>query len=176
MAANVPIGGILAPSDRAMPVLRTPAQSPFSIAICTGSAPDTRRVRLLSAAQATHAPIIASIPHGGPIAGRPAQESVTAPAVINANPKAMRRSKFSLKTNHASNAVKTASKFRSRDAAEAVTWANPLMSKRGATTPPHRIAPVSHGASTPLRAGSACVLNLRWRSALQTARPRPDAK
>src|SRR5258708_6926073 len=88
-------------------------------AICTGSPPETFRVRLLSIAHARHAPAIAIAPHGAPDVGRPAHDSTIPPAVINAIPAAIRLSKFSLNTNQASTAVSTPSKFSSSDALEA---------------------------------------------------------
>src|SRR6185369_14703722 len=127
------------------PALTPPATSPLSIAICTGSTPETFRVRLLSIAQARHAPTIAIAPHGAPAAGRPVHDSSTPPAVINAIPAAIRLSKFSLNTNQASTAVSTPSRFSSSDALDAEVFTSPAISNPGPATPPAAIAPASHG-------------------------------
>src|SRR5437660_12880141 len=102
VASRVPQPGSLAPIISPIPALTLPATNPLSIAICTGSPPETFRVRLLSVAQARHAPKIAIAPHGAPAVGRPVHDSTTPPAVINAIPAAIRLSKFSLHTNQAS--------------------------------------------------------------------------
>ena len=51
----------------------------------------------------------------------------------------IRQSKFSLKTNQASSALNTPSRFKSSDAEEAGVTFRPNISKTGAITPPARI-------------------------------------
>src|SRR5215467_12311671 len=87
--------GPLDPRARAMATFTVPATEPLSIAICTGSAWEILRVRLLSMAQARHAPAMASGPKNPPAVGAPPVLSVSPPATIAAIPRAMRRSKFS---------------------------------------------------------------------------------
>jgi hypothetical protein len=71
----------------------------------------------------------------------------TPPAVISAMPHAIRASKFSLKTNHASNAVNTPSRFRRSEALDAGVCTKPHISNKGPIIPPAKIAPASQGAS-----------------------------
>src|SRR5262252_1352640 len=52
-----------------MATFTVPATEPLSIAICTGSAWEILRVRLLSMAQARHAPAMASGPKNPPAVG-----------------------------------------------------------------------------------------------------------
>ena len=96
-----------------------PAISPFMAATCIGSAEDTLRVRLLSIAQQKHAPQMASAPQEILSSRCGCHESKTPPPRMAIIPAKIRRSKFSLNTNHASNAVSTPSRFRSNDAEEA---------------------------------------------------------
>src|SRR6266404_910612 len=138
-----------------------PAIKPFNAAICTGSPAETRRVRLLSMPQAKHAPAIPSGPQAALNSGFPDHDSGNPPSVMAAMPSAMRRSKFSLKTNHASKAVKTPSRLRSNDAEDAVVIRKPKSSKIEPSTPPERIAPASHGKSARFRPLLECsVLSL----------------
>src|SRR5436190_4697298 len=144
-ASKVPAPGSFAPILNPIPAFTPPATNPLSIAIWTGSPPETFRVRLLSIAQARHAPPIAIAPHGAPPAGRPVHDSTIPPAVINAIPAAIRLSKFSLNTNQASAAVSTPSRFNSSDALDAAAFTRPHISNTGPATPPAAIAPASHG-------------------------------
>ena len=57
--------GMAAPIERPRTRLNGPAISPFSSTICSGSASETLRVRLLSRPHARHAPTIASGPTRG---------------------------------------------------------------------------------------------------------------
>ena len=88
------------------------------------------RVRLLSIPQARQAPAMPSAAQGTPVAVSPVQDSSTPPTVISAIPKAILRSKFYLNTNHASSAVRTPSRFRSREAEAAGVEARPSMGPR----------------------------------------------
>jgi hypothetical protein len=63
-----------------------PALSPFSTAICTGSAAGTLRVRLLSTAQQKQAPTIANAPHDRAMDPPWLRESSTPPATIAIRP------------------------------------------------------------------------------------------
>ena len=79
-----------------------------------------------------------SAPHGTPAAVSPVHDNSTPPPVMNAIPRAMRRSKFSLNTNHASSAVRTPSRFSSREA-EAAGVCGPVV--QGAPRlPPGRLS------------------------------------
>src|SRR3546814_5845736 len=60
----------------------------------------------------------------------PGQLSTSAPATIATMPSAIRRSKFSLKTNQANSAVNTPSAFSSKEAPDAGIPVSPSMSKR----------------------------------------------
>src|SRR5438132_12164674 len=96
-----------------------PAIRPFMPATCIGSAEETLRVRLLSRAQQKQAPQMHSAPHGTESTGCGSHESNTPPRKMAIIPIKIRRLKFSSKTNHASNAVSTPSRFNNRDAEEA---------------------------------------------------------
>src|SRR5439155_24978128 len=147
VANNVGRAGSLAPKITPSAVFTPPATNPLIKATCTGSPTETLRVRLLSTAHARHAPAMASGPHGMPIAGRPPHESTMPPVAMSATPSAMRESKFSLKRNHASNAVSTPSRFSNNDALDAGVADNPTINNTGPMKPPAMIAPASHGAS-----------------------------
>src|SRR5664279_2367314 len=134
-ASKTDAPGSFAPKASPKAVVTLPATNPLSIAICTGSPADTLRVRLLSTAQARHEPAMAIALHGTPTSGRPIQVRQMPPAAISPMPSAMHASKFSRKTNHASNAVSTPSKFNSKEAVEAGVFARPHISKTGPTTP-----------------------------------------
>jgi len=139
--------GICPPAMRPSARLTGPAIRPLISTICSGSASDTLRVRLLSKPQAMHAPTIAMGPSKPDKLGCPDQESTIAPATRQAMPTAMRRSKFSWKMNHAISAVATPSSVRRREAAAASVRVNPVISRMGPTMPPVRMAPASHGNS-----------------------------
>ena len=62
-------------------------------------------------------------------------------------PAAILESKFSLNTNHASNAVNTPSRFNSREALDAGESFSPNNNSHGPITPPKKNAPDSQGAS-----------------------------
>jgi len=90
-----------------------------SAAIWIGSLAETFCVRLLSMAQQAHAAAIASGPRRPPHSSRSSHVSSAPPATIATIPSATRQSTFSRKANQASDAVKTPSRLRSRDAADA---------------------------------------------------------
>src|SRR5439155_3599696 len=131
VASNVGTAGSVAPMITPSAVFTIPATSPLIRAICTGSPPETLRVRLLSTAHARHAPAMASGPHAMPIAGRPPHESTMPPVALNATPTAMQESNFSLKRNHASNAVSTPSRFTKHDTLDAAGAHHPTTNKTG---------------------------------------------
>src|SRR5262245_64183640 len=64
--------------------LTGPAINPFHCTICSGSASETLRVRLLSMPQATQAPMMASGPATLSIVGVPDHDTVAAPATRQA--------------------------------------------------------------------------------------------
>lgn len=72
------------------------------------------------------------------------QLSKTPPATMASIPSAMRRSKFSRKTNHTSRAVKTPSKLSSSDDEAAGVFFKPSINKTGPKTPPKKTVPASH--------------------------------
>ena len=101
----------------------------------------------------------------------PPHESTTLPATMSAKPSAMRRSTFSWNTNQARSAVKTPSRLRSRDAAEAGVVRRPDMRRIGPRTPPATIAPASHGTSARVSRASATETGIASQAA---KRPSPD--
>jgi len=129
--------------------LNGPAINPFSMAICSGSASDTLRVRLLSNPHATQALAMASGPTMLSKLGAPDHDSTAAPTTRLTMPTAIRRSKFSWKINHAISAVAAPSSVRRSEAAAASVRASPNISSSGPSTPPAPIAPASQ---TPLAA------------------------
>src|ERR1700730_1547973 len=154
-----------------------PALSPFNIAICAGSDPETFRVRLLSIAQQKHAPTIANAPHEKPTVSPGFHDSSNPPATMAIIPMRIRRSKFSPNANQASKAVSTPSRLSNREVLEAAVVARPAISKTGANTPPDSIAALSHGQSELPRAAS--VFGAFWptlRANRQSANPRPDPR
>ena len=168
--------GSFPPSASAMPVLTTPATSPFHIAICEGSLPETFRVRLLSMPQQRQAAAIRIAP--GEIANfwPVGSESRMPPNRISANPKTIRLSTFSRKTIRAMTAVATASRFSSRDAALAGVVIRPSRRKIGPTTPPVRMAPASQGTSSREMGVSFCPIPDDNRIARRTASPKPEPR
>src|ERR1700722_4496462 len=109
---------------RAMRRLTVPALSPFSIAICRGSAAETLRVRLLSIAQQKQAPTIAIAPHEKPTASPELNERSTPPVTMEIIPSKIRRSKFSRNTHQASDAVKTPSRLINKEVLDAGVVSN----------------------------------------------------
>jgi hypothetical protein len=134
--------------------LNGPAIRPFSSTICSGSASETLRVRLLSGPQATQALTMASGPSRFDKVGRPDQERIAAPATRQAMPMAIRRSKFSWKTNHAISAVATPSSVSISEAVAASVRESPNISSSGPMMPPTAMAPASQGSSARLSAAS----------------------
>src|SRR5258708_2298683 len=106
------------------------------IAIWTGSLSETLRVRLLSMAQARQAPAIASGPRRSARDRLACQESTTAPAAIAAMPRAIRRSKFSRKTNQATRTVATDSRLSKSEVEAALLRDKPIINRTGPTTRP----------------------------------------
>src|SRR5258708_4021585 len=92
-------------SAKARTRLVVPATSPLMQAIHVASASDTFLVRLLSNPHEKHAPSTARDGHHETPCQSPDQLSTTAPATIATMPNAIRESKFSRNTNHASSAV-----------------------------------------------------------------------
>ena len=123
-------------------------------------------------AHARHAPSTASagqrlanstVPSAG-------QLNTTAPATMAIMPSAMRRSKFSLKTNHAKSAVKTPSALSNNAALEAGIAVRPVISNTGPATPPVATAPASQSQSP--RASWVVGDCRTWRNN-QSPRPEP---
>ena len=140
--------GNVVPSKIANSRFAEPATRPFIEAIQVASASASLRVRLLSMAHARQAASIASAGQL-PVKLRSFDQlNIKAPLTMKAMPKAMRRSKFSLKTNHAKIAVNTASVLSSRETPEAGIETKPHMSKTGARIPPAIMAPANHMFST----------------------------
>ena len=139
-----------------MAVLTIPAAKPLVIAIKDASSNATLRVRLLSIAQKRHAASTASDGNNEPKRMSSGHERTSAPATMSAMPNAIRRSKFSRKTNQAMSAVSTPSALSNSEAPDAGTLTSPHMSKAGAIIPPAITAPASHPASAlPTRVASA---------------------
>jgi hypothetical protein len=112
-----------------------------------------------------------------PTSGVPAHDNTTPPATIAAIPKAMRRSKFSLKMNQAIVAVKTPSRLSSNDADDAGVSFSPISSRIGPIIPPETMALPSHVISFARKPASRGFWKLnKCRVASQTVRPIPDPK
>src|ERR1700687_4753219 len=155
--------------------LTTPATTPFTPAIRIGSLAETLRVRLLSIAQQRQAALTSNAPRDTPPNPPGPMESTTLPATIVAMPHAIRQSKFSRKTNHASPAVSADSRFRSKDAVDAGVVNKPDIKRMGPKIPPKRIAALSHAHSP--RDGhttGAAFRMTKTRSNCTMARPAPD--
>src|SRR3984893_3464498 len=173
--AIAPRRGIAYPKPNARERLTTPATTPFSPATSIGSLADTFRVRLLSIAQQRHAAPTSSAPRDILLHPSGPMESTTLPATIAAIPHAIRQSKFSRKTNHASPAVNADSRFRSKDAVDAAVVVKPDIKRMGPKIPPKRIAALSHAHSP--RDGhttGAAFRMTKTRSSCTMARPAPD--
>src|SRR6202171_1177741 len=155
--------------------LTTPATTPFTPAIRIGSLAETLRVRLLSIAQQRQAALTSSAPVDTPPNPPGPTESTTLPAIIAAMPKAIRQSKFSRKTNHASPAESADSRLRSKDAVDAAVVTRPDIKRMGPRMPPKTTAAPSHAHS--LRDGHTTGAALRitkTRTTCTIARPAPD--
>src|SRR5262245_50067315 len=111
-----------------------------------GSLSETLRVKLLSSAQARHAPTTDKGPTRLVKLGPRCHDRITAPATILAMPRAIRLSKFSRNTNQGTSAVNTTSILSSTDADEAGVLVRPNINSTGPTTPPVRIASPSQAA------------------------------
>src|ERR1700730_10179278 len=173
--AIAPGRGIAYPRANVRERLTTPATTTFSPAISIGSLADPWRVRLLSIAQQRHAALTSSAPRDIPPNPSGPMESTTLPATIAAMPHAIRQSKFSRKTNHASPAVSADSRFRSKDAVDAAVVTKPDIRRMGPKIPPKRIAALSHAHSP--RDGhttGAAFRMTKTRSSWTMARPAPD--
>src|SRR5215207_9007055 len=82
-AIDVGLGNV-PPSHRPSTTLNGPAIRPFSSTICSGSASETLRVRLLSRPHTTQAPTIASGPIRPDSVGVPVHARIPAPATRQA--------------------------------------------------------------------------------------------
>jgi hypothetical protein len=151
--------------------LTDPAASPVTMATQFASASDTLRVRLLSMPQARQAPSTASAGSKLPNRASADQLSTRAPATIASMPSAMRRSKFSLKANQASSAVKTPSALSSSEAPEAGMPESPNISSTGPPIPPVSTAPISQGHSRAASRDDCAPLSAR-----NSASPRPEPR
>ncbi len=162
--------------DNPIPIFTTPATSPLIQAICTGSLADTLRVRLLSIPQQRHAPATSNEPIGNLMPWPSPHERTMPPAIINAMPRKMRRSKFSLNTNHASNAVNTPSRFSSKALLDAGVRFRPSIRKTGPAMPPAIAAPASHGMSFPLSPASFVSIEASLRQSIHIDNPMPEPR
>ena len=140
-----------------------PAARPLTAAICSGSPPDTMRVRLLSIAHARQAPVTSRADPSRASASDGFHDRTAAPPAMAAMPMAIRASKFSRKMDQASSAVKTPSRFSRSEDWTAVPAARPYMSNTGPMMPPAATAPPSHGRSCRLSGASdsTCPANRR---------------
>jgi len=149
------------PIASASATLTAPATRPLTEAIQVASASATLRVRLLSIAQAKHAPRTASEDHGFATRVSPGQLRITAPATIMSIPNAIRRSKFSRNANQASSAVKTLSALSKRETDAAGRPVRASINSTGPTTPPAKTAPASQGSSDLINLGVAARMTRR---------------
>src|SRR5450759_1318149 len=151
--------------------LTEPDTRPFTEAIQVASVSDILRVRLLSTPQAKQAPRTASVGHSPANRASPGQLRTTAPATMAPMPSAMRRSKFSLKTNHASSAVNKASALSRSEAPDAGMPVSPIISSTGPTIPPAKIAPANQDSSFRGRRTAGASIRRRY-SVSPTPEPR----
>jgi hypothetical protein len=146
---------------------------PLTAAICTGSLPESVRVRLLSIAQARQAPAMARAPQAKPT---PLHDSTTPPATIATAPTKMRRSTLSRKTVHAMTRVSTLSRLSSSAADAAGVAASPVISSTGPTAPPANTTSANRGRSRRASGASAAAPPRAARKAANSASPTPDAR
>ena len=139
--------GIFAPNKSPKPIFTQPATRPLLPAMKSASDAETLRVRLLSMAHAKQAPTKASGPRNEAEEAPLGHAKTSPPTTINSMPVTIRRSVLSRNTNHASTAVSTDSRFKNKDAVEAVVCARPTIRRSGPSTPPKAIAPKSQGHS-----------------------------
>ncbi len=171
-APIVAFAGTTTPRSRAMHRFVLPAANPFIIAMRTGSAADSLRVRLLSMPQARQA-IAINIP---PISSRtscPCHDRATAPASMAAAPSRSRRSTFSRNTSHAMPMVASASRLSSNEPEEAVVWLRPSISSSGPAIPPNNTTAASQGISALCNGASAAGTLREARPKCTAARPTP---
>ncbi len=142
-------------------------------AICSGSLAEIFWDRLLSMPQQRHAPRIEKEPNVAQLSP-PGKERITPPARIAPIPIAIRRSKFSRNTNHAMDAVKTASMFRSNDAIDPEVLCNPKSRRTGPRIPPKKRAPANHGRSFLVNRASS-VVHARRKAQVKLS-PAPDPR
>ena len=118
------------------------------MAICSGSAALSLRVRLLSIPQETQARTISRLPQlSSPAPAAPGHESTTAPARIAIAPKKIRVSTFSRKTSQAIAIVARPSVLSRRAPVEAGVRVRPHMSRAGPRMPPNSTIAASQGRS-----------------------------
>ncbi len=165
--------GNFAPNPRAKPQFTTPATNPFHMAIWDGSPAEIFRVRLLSMPQQTHAATMSNTPPENATPPSRGSDRRTPPIKMQTNPIATLRSTFSRKATHAMSAVATASRLRSRDAALPEVVMRPNNKSTGATTPPVKIAPRSHGRAS---CGIAASTRRPRFSIRAKARPTPEPR
>ncbi len=143
--------GRSAPILTAIARLTVPATIPLMAAICTGSATDSLRVRLLSIAQHRQAPLIKAVLASDRLAsaapGSVGTASKVAPQSSAEAPINRRRSTPSRNTIHARTIVKSPSRLRRRAVELAGAAARPNMSRTGAATPPLTMTAASQGMS-----------------------------
>src|SRR5882757_6615147 len=172
---STPSDGRAWPSNNPDPIFMAPATSPLRPAISMASLADTLRVRLLSMAQHRQARAIRTKPNEASPYAPGVHASIKPPATMQIIPDITRRSKFSWKMNHASSAVKTASRFSKSDAVDAALLASPYIRATGPTKPPKKMAPASQTQSA--RRGRLiedCRAIHRWRPTRTSNSPRPD--
>src|SRR6266702_7386827 len=140
--------GNFAPSPTAMTVFVVPATKPLIPAMTRESAAEIFRVRLLSSPQHRHAAATDSKPRDRPDDRTwPGHANSRPPRKIATNPRMTRRLVASRKTNQASTAVKTASRFNNSEDVAASARVKPTISSTGATMPPASVAAASQGQS-----------------------------
>lgn len=156
-AATIVALGNPAPSPNAIARLVDPASKPLSMAICTGSAEESFRVRLLSMPQHKHAAAMKRAPISR-LSAWPFHERRTAPATMAAAPSSRRLSTFSRNTTHAIAIVARLSKLSNSEPDAADVRDSPNMRKIGPSIPPKTMTAASHGISGP-RSGASILDN-----------------
>ena len=167
-----PALGSDAPSDRARTRLVEPATRPLIMAISTGSADESLRVRLLSMPQLRQAAAMNRLPVSR-LRPSPVQDSSTAPARMAAAPRMSCRSTFSLNTIHAIAMVARPSRFSNKDPEEALVCDRPNIRNRGPSMPPNTTTAASQGMSARRSGASGDGNSINGRTTWTIASPRP---
>ena len=144
------------------------------MAIWTGSADDSLRVRLLSMPHATQAQAISAAPTSS--AAAPCHDGSAAPTRIAKAPISKRRSTFSRNTSHAMLIVARPLRFSNNEALAASVPDSRNIRNSGPSTPPDTTTAASHGTSARRSGASGAGNRKKRRERCTSARPSPRAQ